>query len=297
MKTKKTLMIALLATAAIGLRAQEYDPFVAEGKRWNVMLSDCWFPPEPQKHTTTSYKIEGDSLFEEVLYKKVFATKYEDLTRWWLYGMVRENEEKQVFFRQWGGGQLDSEKLIYDFSMLPGDSILVWPWDGVYLYLQSMNDTILEDGRIRKKYNFNYSDTICYGCTEFWIEGVGSQLGYPGDAYLVGGSNMLLCSFENEELVWHNPYQGQCFYTNWDWDGTEENIKTEKVTIFPNPTSRAFSVEGSVKILTVFNSSGQKIYSGTTNTVDVREWPEGLYHVRVTDEDNTVRTAKLVKSR
>lgn len=290
-------MIALLATAAIGLRAQEYDPFVAEGKRWNVMLSDCWFPPEPQKHTTTSYKIEGDSLFEDVLYKKVFATKYEDLTRWWLYGMVRENEEKQVFFRQWGGGQLDSEKLIYDFSMQPGDSILVWPWDGVYLYLQSMNDTILEDGRIRKKYNFNYSDTICYGCTEFWIEGVGSQLGYPGDAYLVGGSNMLLCSFENEELVWHNPYQGQCFYTNWDWDGTEENIKTEKVTIFPNPTSRAFSVEGSVKILTVFNSSGQKIYSGTTNTVDVREWPEGLYLVRVTDEDNTVRTAKLVKSR
>lgn len=150
----KVLLLLLLTMAALGLRAQEYDPLVAEGKRWNVMLSDCWFPPEPQKHTTTSYKIEGDSLFEDVLYKKMLATGHEDLTRWNLCGLIRENVEKQVFYRCFGNGQVGTEELMYDFSLQQGDSIPVWDNEFDFLYLQSVSDTVLEDGKVRKKYNF-----------------------------------------------------------------------------------------------------------------------------------------------
>lgn len=290
----KVLLLLLLAVAGT-VKAQEYDPLVAEGKRWNVMLSDCWFPPEPQKHTTTSYKIEGDTLLEDVVYKKMFATKYEDLTRWWLHGLIRESEAKQVFFRQWGGGQLDSEKLIYDFSMLPGDSILVWPWQEEYLFLQRISDTVLDDGSIRKKYSFNYNDTACYGCSEFWIEGIGSQLGYPGDAYLLGGSNRLLCSFENEELVWHDPYFGECFYTNWDWDGVEEDEKKEDMVPYPNPATEWIFLGDVMREAEVFNAWGRLIYKGMTNTINVRNWPNGVYLVRVTDKNGLVDVAKLVK--
>ena len=292
---KQKALLLLLLVAAGAAKAQEYIPIVAEGKRWNVMLSDCWFPPEPQKHTTTSYKIEGDTLLENVVYKKMFATKHEDLTRWWLHGLIRENEAKQVFYRQWGGGQLDSEKLIYDFSMLPGDSILVWPWQEEYLFLQRISDTVLEDGNIRKKYSFNYNDDFCYGCTEFWIEGVGSQWGYPGDAYLLGGSNRLLCSFENEELVWHDPYFGECFYTNWDWDEIGEYEKKDEIVLYPNPVKEQVFLGNALREVELFNAFGQLMYKGTTNMIDVRDWPNGMYFIRVTDEKGVVGTAKLVK--
>ncbi len=292
-KLKQEALLLLLLMAAGTAKAQEYVPLVAEGKRWNVMLSDCWFPPEPQKHTTTSYKIEGDTLIENVVYKKLFATKHEDLTRWWLHGLIRENETKQVFYRQWGGGQLDSEKLIYDFSMLPGDSIP--SICGEYLYLQNINDTVLEDGNNRKKFNFNYNDDLCYGCTEFWIEGVGSQWGYPGDAYLMGGSNRLLCSFENEELVWHDPYFGECFYTNWDWDEIGEYEKKDEIVLYPNPVKEQVFLGNVMREVELFNAFGQLMYKGMTNTIDMRDWPNGVYFIRVTDEKGKNFVRKVVK--
>jgi len=111
-----TLLALLLLMGGVTMQAQEYDPLVAEGKRWNVMLSDCWFPPEPQKHTTTSYKMEGDTVFEGLTYNKVYATKYDELIRWEFIGLIRENDKsKQVFIEVGEMNSLEMKGLCMTF--------------------------------------------------------------------------------------------------------------------------------------------------------------------------------------
>lgn len=297
MKTK--IMAVLLIMTAVGLKAQEYIPLVAEGNRWNVMFSDCWYPPEPQKHTTTSYKIEGDSLFEGVVYKKVLSTKYEELIHWNFCGLIRENEEKQVYYRRWGNGHFGAEGLMYDYSLQLGDSIPIWNNEYNYLYLQSVNDTVLEDGKSRKKYNFSYFGLDNPEIGEFWIEGVGSQWGFPGVALLNGGTYELLCFFSDEELVWHNPYQGECFYTNWDWNEMEENAEKEEVTVFPNPVKEKLSIKGIKPTeVRIYNAVGQLVKTiHDANEINVSILPVGVYLLCVTDAEGVSVTKRITVSR
>ena len=95
---------------------------------------------------------------------------------------------------------------------------------------------------------------------EIWIEGVGSLGGFPGTMLIDCVRYALLCSFMDEELVWHDPYQGQCFYTNWDWDGTGDNIEKKSISAFPNPASEKVTIDGFKPTeVQVYNALGQKV--------------------------------------
>lgn len=86
-----------------------------------------------------------------------------------------------------------------------------------------------------------------------------------------------------------------CDYINDNNIGFDENVQVSEYGIYPNPTSDVLHVESSVKVLTVLNSFGQEVYKGTTNTIDVRNWPNGVYLVRVIDKNEMVGIAKMVK--
>lgn len=65
--------------------------------------------------------------------------------------------------------------------------------------------------------------------------------------------------------------------------------------LYPNPASDSFAVEGNVKEIKVFDALGQMIYQGETNTVEVRDWNNGVYFVRIVDENDTISIEKFVK--
>jgi hypothetical protein len=76
---------------------------------------------------------------------------------------------------------------------------------------------------------------------------------------------------------------------------TSVDEKNRTASLYPNPASRSFTVEGAVKDIKIFDALGQLVHQGADNTVEVATWPQGVYFVRVVDENDVVSTVKFVK--
>ena len=210
MKNSRFLtLIALLLMAVVTMQAQQFEPLVAEGKQWNVVLT--YVPWPPINRVTDVYKMEGDTVLYGTTYKMLFTTQSEHFDDWELCGLFRETEEGQVFFRKYRTNHtFERETLLYDFSLQPGDSICYNDTD--YLKLLSISDTILDDGSVRKRYDF-HMEGYNFDDHEIWIEGIGSEFGIlrAGSRFLVGGIYDLLCYYEDDDLVWQNPSFNSCY--------------------------------------------------------------------------------------
>ena len=123
MKNIRFIVWIALILGGMTMKAQDYHPVVEDGKRWNVLFSYPWNPPEPPHRYTDIYKIEGDTLLDGVSYKVMYTTRNEDLTDWNCWGFLRETEDRQVFSRR---PSTSDEQLLYDFSMQVGDTIFMY---------------------------------------------------------------------------------------------------------------------------------------------------------------------------
>jgi len=68
------------------------------------------------------------------------------------------------------------------------------------------------------------------------------------------------------------------------------------VKIYPNPTSGVFSVDcrSNIEELSVFNTLGNKVYTGKDKTVDISHFPAGIYVVNVTI-NGQISSKRIVK--
>lgn len=100
--------------------------------------------------------------------------------------------------------------------------------------------------------------------------------------------NLIVASYDYPTVGEITDYEMNC-----DPDDVAELKQTQ--VLYPNPASDCFAVEGNVKEVKVFNALGQLMLQGADNTVDVSAWPEGMYFVRIVDENDTVSTVKFLK--
>ena len=100
--------------------------------------------------------------------------------------------------------------------------------------------------------------------------------------------NLIVASYDYPTVGEITDYEMNC-----DPDDVAELKQTQ--TLYPNPATDRFIVEGHVKEVKVFNTLGQLMHQGTENTVEVSAWPEGMYFVRIVDENDTVSTVKFLK--
>ena len=75
--------------------------------------------------------------------------------------------------------------------------------------------------------------------------------------------------------------------------GISEDVA--KISLFPNPASNSFKIEGKIKEISVYDILGQLVHLGYDNVVNVSSWPDGLYFVYIIDENDVVSVVKLVK--
>lgn len=76
---------------------------------------------------------------------------------------------------------------------------------------------------------------------------------------------------------------------------TSVSENTSYPMLYPNPASDRFTIEGKVKAVKAFDALGQMVYQGEDNAVEVAAWPQGVYFVRIVDENDAVSTVKFVK--
>jgi hypothetical protein len=82
---------------------------------------------------------------------------------------------------------------------------------------------------------------------------------------------------------------------------TSLSIETTKfsndVSLFPNPTTDQISIKGvQVKNITVFNLNGQQIFSSSKETISIKDFPKGMYLLKIIDLKGKTIYRKIIKN-
>ncbi len=273
--------------------SQEYYPLVEENNEWNTIFEVYTPPNMPAIYWTESFKISGDTVINEKNYKKLYKTDEEFPVNWTYWGGLREENQKIWHI----GTNNYPEQQLYDFMVNVGDTVS-------FLYAPMVVDSIVNkpiNGANRKHIYFSYFDPFF---TEYWIEGIGSNLGVlqSGFGNAIGGWSWTLCKFEDGELVYMNPDYNSCYLVS---TGIEENKAGPELTISPNPVrgqfelrSSMFEVEG-LKIISIYNGEGRKVKEirnteeSESITINAEGWNRGLYLIRL-ETGGKVFSSKLI---
>lgn len=296
---KKTLTLLLLLCCMQIARTQ--NTIVNDNSSWATLITIVTYPPIV--HTEYVY-FDGDSIFNEKTYKKVYFYKDELHLERFFAGLIRE-ENKKTYFAPYkiSLGTLLEESFLYDFSLEEGDMFEYVIGSGgntdtIILYvLQS--DYVLIDNEQKKRlmitpeHNTDWViDTI--------IENVGSLHGllYPISYMTPGAFHELLCYTKNSELLYQNPRHAKCYYDNPN-ELSVQTITISDYNIFPNPVTDILNISSLSNLIyriEILDKLGRKFYSQAyKETIDVSAFPKGLYIVKVYDVNNAVSTFKMVK--
>jgi len=206
MKTKTFILLAvcyLIANTMV--KAQAYIPFTKDGKMW----TEYWYSGDSPEHGINMFIMQGDTIFNSKLYKKVYGNTYYGNFIKYVYD---DTITKKVYYYDFTN-QKDS--LIYDFNLQVGDtfiSMIVWYSMGYDTSKSIVTgiDTEYFAGINRMKITLgylNHFDGSILG-TYSWYEGIGCLYGVFENShhyFTTGGDySEMLCYFEDSALLYHN---------------------------------------------------------------------------------------------
>ncbi|MBP1644512.1 MAG: hypothetical protein H6Q16_87 [Bacteroidetes bacterium] len=293
---------------AFNLNAQDYEyiPLVKSGVQiWTNDYFVCMDHYLFRRFALT----EEDTIIENETYKKVYFftdSVFNPLTSNCIGGL-RENEQRQVFYK---GEELDecvSQGMLYDFSLSVGDTFVV-DWSRIYRITSI--DTISIDNIKRREFSiallYPESDTSFYELhlRDKWIEGIGSingllfNISYAATLCFNGGVNR--CYEYNRELQYHDYSYGIEDCTTPYLGLNEIKLEDNSITLYPNPASKELNIssENIINSIEVFNSLGQSIYQekakSKEETIDISSFSKGVYIIGVSTDKGYIRK-KLIK--
>jgi|WetSurMetagenome_2_1015567.scaffolds.fasta_scaffold294295_1 hypothetical protein len=289
---KRIVLNIIIVFFSISINAQTYFPFATENKIWSE-VTDSW-----GSVWTTYYKLQGDTIINGKSYKVIYSTG-DSLMQYWTKdpnSFIRVDSNKKVYkYQPW------EEKLIYDFSLRPGDSIDTYHVLGGQEFYAKVDstDSISINGQYRKRIIFDP------WLNEFWIEGIGSSSSPFNpliNNFVADISFELLCVTDNDTLIYQNPDHDNCY---WIWaNGVYEinNQKDLKIIIYPMPVRTTATIiinDNTSKSWTakIINNLGQVIanYFVKDNSFifNSEGFNPGLYFLTVIS-DNRFMTSKII---
>lgn len=305
----KTLRIFILINICVNsINSQNYLQVLNSENRWNY-LYDIPFPiGMGHGELTYSYFISGDTVIENIPYKKILVDKIEHdgISTEFVCAMREDTVQKKVFTRY----LLNNEKVMYSFNQNIGDTIRIdsMNFDNGYVvrYVKSI-DTVFISGikRIRVEicdtaFRTNVSHIKpSERYTDTWYEGIGSlkyliQL----DPIVYGIEEMdLLCFWYNETKMYDNPRYDSCQYANYVYTQIEATNKVKDFAIYPNPTTGKVIISESKPInkVHVINIEGKSVLRTTNNKFDLSSFENGFYVLEITLDNSTRIYRKIVK--
>ncbi|TRZ52402.1 T9SS C-terminal target domain-containing protein [bacterium] len=256
---------------------------------------------------TENIKFTNDTVINSTIYKKVERSLDELQQNWISYGYIRENFDKQVFYKI---NPLDTERLLYDLNVQPHETILVYglitsvnnyrELDSMRFYVRNI-DSILIGQSYYKRLNLALPEDTT-SIFEQWVDSIGSTGGMLHNKYIYVGCDYysLLCYFEDGILKYHDPAYPNCFYIT---NVTEQTTLNPTIRIFPNPFSESSNIEiygpdiNSKVTVNLYNSLGYLVYSntgGTRITLFKGNLPAGIYFYHLSIEERTIGTGKIL---
>jgi hypothetical protein len=288
-KTKFLFILLLPMLLAQGVKGQ-YIPLVDTNKVWSVMSWIINMGGSENSTHTVIYKINGDTIIDTSIYKKLLTTNDTLGISWAVSGYLKEIE-KRIFFNNG-----ISERLVYDFNLEVGDTLESEVNPNLLLIVNEIDTITLLNGETRRRLSFYLPSAPFF--IEEWIEGIGSINGllptyflYDG-AVMIDGGETLLCFNENDTLKYLNELFNTCYISN---VFIEDNNKQSDLTLYPNPFSHSLTIETSEIFenvqITIFDMFGRRVFQISLDdlthqfTLDLPFLPSGNYILKMSTQN------------
>lgn len=219
-------------------------------------------------------------------------------------GMFRE-ENGKVFMRELENMTPTQEYLIYDWNLNIGDVVYVQPEEHeTGLVLDAITDTIINEVE-RKVFHLHYEADA--DLSEIWIEGMGSELGFPFSGTkdnpisfnFLPMTTELLCYYEDGELAWDNPDYDECVMGS--IVDNPELYNDNSLSVYPNPCHDVIHIILDDKNNNIFIYDNQgvmvsqfKNIVGSSFDIDMSDCQEGLYLLKLVNDSNVI-TFRIIK--
>ena len=127
------------------------------------------------------------------------------------------------------------------------------------------------------------------------IENIGSLNGILGDHdfFVATGCYGGFVCYESPGFNY-----GSYFFPLCDFTSSVAEVDEFQINIYPNPASDKILIESKnfeVKLIEVYNSTGQVIMSTVDLEIRLDDWPTGIYILRISDDSNNSVSKKILK--
>ena len=290
------LGLFLMGVGSAWGQEQEYRPMLGEFGKWHEYFTLLG-------GANTTLLIDGDTIVNGTSYKKINIIEYEEVIG---QRLLREDTlEKKVYELWW---HTEPEALLYDFSLLPGDTF--FRADNLFVVLDSISDIItnpffcgninfipileIENPRIFYFHGASYPLV--------WIEGIGSLTGLLNDYEWGGGvsGSTLLCHFnEKREKDFHYIYceeSAPCQGINTN----TTTLQKASIEVYPNPTADVIYIKNIESLyqttLYLYDVNGvEKIKLKNPKTLNLNQLPNGVYLLKIILDDQHIAIHKIIK--
>jgi hypothetical protein len=212
---------------------------VQENALWSTLEIHCL--PIGNNYSTYHIKFEGDSVVENVNYRKIWRCHDENQLEWFFYGLIREDDQNRVYYKP----LVYPEGLIYSFGVSVNDTV-----QALNTSLNTMDtlnfvvteiDSVLMLDKFRKRISlYEYINNK----EEIWIEGIGSLYGVLNscnNAYGgVCGGYEALCYQENGFMIYQHPSYNTCHYSALV---NIHDVRVNSIHIYPNPATNYIRID------------------------------------------------------
>lgn len=212
---------------------------------------------------------------------------------------------RHVYYRQKKGFRANQDILIYDFSMVPGDSIQIFdpnstlPDSSGYFYL----DSIVLKSFVTDSRRVFYLTSADENKNAKWIEGIGST-GLVNSASGMADSTFELTCYFKDGIQYYGSslftLYGSCEIEDFLSSGDIQDSKG--LNVFPNPAGNEIQVESdgqSYNTLSIFNINGflvqSVLLSRNIQCIDLAMLSEGLYIFRFSGNKDPEISIKVLK--
>ena len=260
MNAARSTLIILLFLIPSWLVSQE---IVDRNKLWAIAQVHC--QPWGNTYSTQFFRFDGDTLVDDIAYKKVMIAEDEDHQLWNFFGAFIREVNGQVFYKE----LYQDEGLIYDFNLVIGDTVTInnsRALEELQLILTSVDTMPSENGSIEQ---WTLESIEFPGVNEIWFRGIGSFSGVMNSGIDVFGGlcglYSLLCLEEIDTLKYQNPEFGSCYLY---LTGIETIQQTKVPVIYYSAQSNQLKIEhfdSGLKIISITDISGRMISRLTTS--------------------------------
>lgn len=296
---KRIILIIALALPLISL-SQVNKSILDTSKTWYNGISVYL-----QTYTNV-LDIKGDTLIDNILYSKVFLSRYygirSHLDNSSLVFLAREDSNRVFVRNNFYENPFPDEFIVYDFNLDKGDTINIPLIEGgsfLGAFIKITIDSVdnIERGGTNLKRMFLSSDAGDFIPCQ-WIEGIGSTLGlFQVIGNISDGPYLFLnCLYQGDSLIYHYGLYPDCLV----FVGLEDVNNDISVKLYPTIVDDVLNISSTDYPLNIsfIDMFGREVLKETLyydKTINCNALKSGYYTCKLTSKNNKTLIEKIIK--